>query len=183
MLPASSASDAASTERRHAAGGPAVLPHLRHDRDHEPRRSSRARRSSRCRASTSSSVLRADAAVRRDVSCTWCRRSCWRWPSTRSSSKYDLSTLRNGAVGRRAAGRDLAAGVRSARLGCPVMQAYGMTETSPRDARRLEHRARQVAGSVGPPLPNTECEGRRRRRPAPSSGRTQRARSASAGRR
>ena len=44
--------------RRHHAGGPSLLPHLRHDRHHEPRPARRAPRSSPCRASISSSVCR-----------------------------------------------------------------------------------------------------------------------------
>jgi acyl-CoA synthetase (AMP-forming)/AMP-acid ligase II len=46
----------------------------------------------------------------------------------------------------------------SARLGCPVLQGYGLTETSPVTHAARPHLARTSAGSIGPPVPNTEAK-------------------------
>jgi acyl-CoA synthetase (AMP-forming)/AMP-acid ligase II len=43
------------------------------------------------------------------------------------------------------------------RLGCQVAQGYGLTETSPTTHRVTEDLAGQMPGSIGPPVPNTEC--------------------------
>ena len=43
------------------------------------------------------------------------------------------------------------------RLGCNVIQGYGMTETSPVTHCQSARRADAAAGSIGRPLPNTEC--------------------------
>jgi acyl-CoA synthetase (AMP-forming)/AMP-acid ligase II len=66
--------------------------------------------------------------------------------------KYDLQSLRVVFSGAAPLKGDLAAATR-ARLGCRVLQGYGLTETSP-----VSHGARAAddPGSVGPPVPNTE---------------------------
>jgi acyl-CoA synthetase (AMP-forming)/AMP-acid ligase II len=43
------------------------------------------------------------------------------------------------------------------RLGCRIAQGYGLTETSPTTHRVTEDLAGQMPGSIGPPVPNTEC--------------------------
>jgi acyl-CoA synthetase (AMP-forming)/AMP-acid ligase II len=43
------------------------------------------------------------------------------------------------------------------RLGCRMQQGYGLTETSPVTHTVPEDLAGQMPGSIGPPLPNTEC--------------------------
>jgi acyl-CoA synthetase (AMP-forming)/AMP-acid ligase II len=43
------------------------------------------------------------------------------------------------------------------RLGCQVEQGYGLTETSPTTHWVTDEPEWQRAGSIGPPLPNTEC--------------------------
>ncbi|MBV9193180.1 MAG: AMP-binding protein [Solirubrobacterales bacterium] len=43
------------------------------------------------------------------------------------------------------------------RLGCRTLQGYGLTETSPTTHSVPDDLAGQMAGSIGPPLPNTEC--------------------------
>ena len=45
----------------------------------------------------------------------------------------------------------------SARLGCSVQQGYGMTEASPATHTSPVQESDCTKGSVGPPLPNTEC--------------------------
>ncbi|HSY48712.1 MAG TPA: 4-coumarate--CoA ligase family protein [Thermoanaerobaculia bacterium] len=71
--------------------------------------------------------------------------------------KYDLSSLRTLFSGAAPLGTGVAAAV-SARLGCQVLQGYGLTETSP-----VTHTARtsgsgpKTAG-IGPPVPNTEAK-------------------------
>ena len=70
--------------------------------------------------------------------------------------KYDLSrvhTLISGA----APLSEYVATVASARLGCRVVQGYGLTETSPvTHATRLNDGPIKVGG-IGPPVPNTEA--------------------------
>jgi acyl-CoA synthetase (AMP-forming)/AMP-acid ligase II len=70
--------------------------------------------------------------------------------------KYDLSrvhTLVSGA----APLSEYVAAVASARLGCRVVQGYGLTETSPvTHATRLSDGPSKVGG-IGPPVPNTEA--------------------------
>ena len=71
--------------------------------------------------------------------------------------KYDLSRLRtifSGAAPLKASLAEAA----STRLGCHVLQGYGLTETSP-----VTHAARACgrrisAASIGPPIPNTESK-------------------------
>jgi acyl-CoA synthetase (AMP-forming)/AMP-acid ligase II len=43
------------------------------------------------------------------------------------------------------------------RLGCRMQQGYGLTETSPVTHTVPEDLAGQMPGSIGPPVPNTEC--------------------------
>jgi acyl-CoA synthetase (AMP-forming)/AMP-acid ligase II len=69
--------------------------------------------------------------------------------------KYDLSSLKEVLSGAAPLGEDLAEAVVQ-RLGCNVLQGYGLTETSP-----VTHVCPNFPGmikraSVGPPLPNTE---------------------------
>ena len=71
--------------------------------------------------------------------------------------KYDLSRLRTVFSGAAPLKEDLAEQAR-ARLGCRVVQGYGLTETSP-----VTHGARAGGDrisleSIGPPVPNTEAK-------------------------
>src|SRR5262249_15782936 len=70
---------------------------------------------------------------------------------------YDLSQLRAVFSGAAPLNGGLATAA-SIRLGCRVTQGYGLTETSPvtHGVRMAEGRRR--AGSIGPPLPNTEAK-------------------------
>ena len=43
------------------------------------------------------------------------------------------------------------------RLGCRMLQGYGLTETSPTTHSVPDDLAGQLPGSIGPPVPNTEC--------------------------
>jgi acyl-CoA synthetase (AMP-forming)/AMP-acid ligase II len=43
------------------------------------------------------------------------------------------------------------------RLGCGMLQGYGLTETSPTTHSVPDDLAGQMPGSIGPPVPNTEC--------------------------
>ena len=67
---------------------------------------------------------------------------------------YDLSALKLVFSGAAPLGEALAREC-AARLGCDVVQGYGMTETSP--ATHIATPARNKDGSVGPPVPNMEC--------------------------
>ena len=71
--------------------------------------------------------------------------------------KFDLSRLRVVFSGAAPLSDNLASAA-SARLGCQVVQGYGLTETSPvTHATRLD--AKDVnRGSIGPPVPNTEVK-------------------------
>jgi acyl-CoA synthetase (AMP-forming)/AMP-acid ligase II len=71
--------------------------------------------------------------------------------------KYDLSRLRTLFSGAAPLKENLAEAART-RLGCQVLQGYGLTETSP-----VTHGARAAGrrislGSIGPPVPNTEAK-------------------------
>src|SRR5688500_609593 len=68
--------------------------------------------------------------------------------------KFDLSSLRLVLSGAAPLGAELEQACQE-RLGCPVVQGYGMTETSPvsHTAPRGEHKP----GTIGPCLPNMEC--------------------------
>ena len=67
-----------------------------------------------CRGSTSSSSCELIAGLPASPAPTWSRRSSSRWPSTRSSTSYDLSALSSIVSRRRAAGRRPAASLRRA---------------------------------------------------------------------
>jgi acyl-CoA synthetase (AMP-forming)/AMP-acid ligase II len=69
---------------------------------------------------------------------------------------YDLSSLELIMSGAAPLGGDLAAAA-SDRLGCFVMQGYGLTETSPVTHVVPEDPSKNKPGSIGPPIPNTEC--------------------------
>jgi acyl-CoA synthetase (AMP-forming)/AMP-acid ligase II len=69
----------------------------------------------------------------------------------------DLSSLRwinSGAAPLSAELADACA----ARLGCTVVQGYGLTETSPVTHAVPVERASNRPGSIGPPIPSTECK-------------------------
>ena len=68
--------------------------------------------------------------------------------------KFDLSSLRLVLSGAAPLGAELEQACQQ-RLGCPVVQGYGMTETSPvsHTAPMGEHKP----GTIGPVLPNMEC--------------------------
>ena len=71
--------------------------------------------------------------------------------------RYDLSSLRTVFSGAAPLGAGTAQAA-SARLGCAVLQGYGLTETSPvTHATRLPDAGRKPAG-IGPPVPNTEVK-------------------------
>lgn len=67
---------------------------------------------------------------------------------------YDLSSLHTIFSGAAPLGEELA-GACSERLGCAVIQGYGMTETSP--ATHLSSKEHNKPGSVGLCVPNMEC--------------------------
>ncbi|CUU37952.1 MAG: 4-coumarate--CoA ligase family protein [Armatimonadetes bacterium] len=71
-------------------------------------------------------------------------------------SQYDLSHLRIIMSGAAPLSAELAQEA-SQRLGCIVMQGYGLTETSPVTHVNPEDPAKIKLGSVGPPIANTEC--------------------------
>jgi acyl-CoA synthetase (AMP-forming)/AMP-acid ligase II len=68
----------------------------------------------------------------------------------------DLSTLRMIMSGAAPLGAELAEKVAD-RVGCLVMQGYGLTETSPVTHTIPYDPARNKPGSIGPPLGGTEC--------------------------
>jgi len=71
--------------------------------------------------------------------------------------RYDLSKLRVIMSGA-APLSEAVARTCAERLGCLVLQGYGLTEASPVTHANPEDPARIKWASVGPPLPNTECQ-------------------------
>ncbi|RMH02474.1 MAG: 4-coumarate--CoA ligase family protein [Chloroflexi bacterium] len=69
--------------------------------------------------------------------------------------KYDLSSLKELTSGAAPLGEDLAEAVVQ-RLGCNVIQGYGLTETSPVTHVCPNFPGKIKRASVGPPIPNTE---------------------------
>jgi acyl-CoA synthetase (AMP-forming)/AMP-acid ligase II len=70
---------------------------------------------------------------------------------------YDLSSLKSILCGAAPLGADLATAC-SERLGCTVVQGYGLTETSPVTHAVPSEGGLDRPGSIGPPLPNTDCQ-------------------------
>lgn len=68
--------------------------------------------------------------------------------------QYDLTSLDYVVSGAAPLGGDVADAV-AARLGCQMVQAYGMTEMSP--VSHVTPSGQNVTGSVGPSVPGTEC--------------------------
>jgi acyl-CoA synthetase (AMP-forming)/AMP-acid ligase II len=68
----------------------------------------------------------------------------------------DLTALRHIGSGAAPLGAEIATEV-ARRIGCPVTQGYGMTETSPVTHVVPAFGPATKLGSVGPPLPGTEC--------------------------
>ena len=101
--------------RRSTPGRPAVLPHLRHGRDHEP--GPLHGRDRRHAAALRSRVVPADAPdATASPTRTWCRRSCSPWPSTRWSTSTTSAACASIFSGAAPLGAELAAAA-SARLG------------------------------------------------------------------
>src|SRR2546426_9723297 len=71
--------------------------------------------------------------------------------------KYDLSSLRTVFSGA-APLKETLAEEASTRLGCHVVQGYGMTETSPVTHATRAGGDRISGASIGPPVPNTEVK-------------------------
>ena len=67
----------------------------------------------------------------------------------------DLSSVRTVMSGAAPLGAELAEAV-AKRLDCDVIQGYGLTETSP-VTHVIRPEGQNKPGSIGPPLPNTEC--------------------------
>ena len=70
--------------------------------------------------------------------------------------EFDLSSLKliNSGAAPLSAELEVACGER---VGCRMQQGYGLTETSPTTHWVGDERAGQMPGSIGPPVPNTEC--------------------------
>ena len=73
-----------------------------------------------------------------------------------SVEQHDLSKLRMVFSGAAPLGAEIAEAC-SRRIGCLVFQGYGLTETSPVTHMNPSDPAKAKPGSVGVPLPNTEC--------------------------
>ncbi len=69
--------------------------------------------------------------------------------------EHDLSSIDVLMSGAASLGAELAVAVEK-RLGCPVIQGYGLTETSP-VTHVIRPDGENRPGSIGPPLPGTEC--------------------------
>jgi acyl-CoA synthetase (AMP-forming)/AMP-acid ligase II len=74
-----------------------------------------------------------------------------------SLESYDLSSLEVVFSGAAPLGSELTRQC-TERLGCSIIQGYGMTETSPAITVSPSDKGRQRAGSVGVCVPNTECK-------------------------
>ncbi|MFN2489208.1 MAG: 4-coumarate--CoA ligase family protein [Actinomycetota bacterium] len=70
--------------------------------------------------------------------------------------QYDLSRLNVILSGAAPLGGDLAEAC-AERLGCSVIQGYGLTEASPVTHLIPDKPGKNKPGSIGPPIPNTEC--------------------------
>jgi acyl-CoA synthetase (AMP-forming)/AMP-acid ligase II len=70
--------------------------------------------------------------------------------------RYDMTGLRGLMSGAAPMG-DAVARLAAQRLGCAVMQGYGMTELSPVSHSNPDPPETIDMASVGPPIPNTEC--------------------------
>ena len=71
--------------------------------------------------------------------------------------RYDLSTLKLVNSGAAPLSAELAE-TAATRVGCPVVQGYGMTESSPVTHVTPTDPDRHRPGTIGPPVPNTECK-------------------------
>jgi acyl-CoA synthetase (AMP-forming)/AMP-acid ligase II len=71
-------------------------------------------------------------------------------------AEFDLSSIRLMLSGAAPLGPDLQAAC-SERLDCGIVQGYGMTETSPVTHVVPDDQAGEGLGSIGFPVPNTEC--------------------------
>jgi acyl-CoA synthetase (AMP-forming)/AMP-acid ligase II len=69
--------------------------------------------------------------------------------------RHDLSSLRALFCGAAPLSPDIRAACER-RIGCPVLQGYGLTETSPIVSSRVEGASGDAATSAGPPVPSTE---------------------------
>ncbi|MCH8062872.1 MAG: AMP-binding protein [Chloroflexi bacterium] len=69
--------------------------------------------------------------------------------------KYDLTSLKTGIFGAAPLSSDLQQRIETS-LGCPIIQAYGMTETSPYANSDFVEPELRKYGSVGPAAPDTE---------------------------
>ena len=70
--------------------------------------------------------------------------------------QFDLSSLRFMLSGAAPLSAELEVSC-AKRLGCRMQQGYGLTETSPTTHSVPDDLAGQMPGSIGPPVPNTEC--------------------------
>jgi acyl-CoA synthetase (AMP-forming)/AMP-acid ligase II len=70
--------------------------------------------------------------------------------------RHDLSSLQLINSGAAPLGAEVAEAA-ARRVGCPVVQGYGMTESSPVTHVTPTDPASHRPGTIGPPVPNTEC--------------------------
>ena len=140
--------------RRHARRA-SLLSHLRHGRHHEPWHL--PRRHDRDDAAIRPGTVPADdAAVWRDVRQyrPSHRAGLRQEPAGRQSTTSSrVHTLFSGA----APLSERVAAAASARLGCRVVQGYGLTETSPVTHTTRTRGGPIKIGGIGPPVPNTEA--------------------------